>query len=129
MKAFKTVPKDMFSAYNDVMQRIENSRRRNDKDLAMRILSWLFRAQRTLRMDELLEALAIGPTRMDCDENDSDDGDQDLIHENMLQPFQVIECCKSLVLYEESSGLVRFTHYTVQEFIAKSYSTGPPTSH
>ena len=121
MKAFKTVPKDMYSAYNDVMERIENSRRGDDKDLAMRILSWLFRAQRTLHMDELLEALAVGP-----DDDDSDEDDQDLIHENMLQPFQIIECCKSLVLYEESSGLVRFTHYTVQEFIARHIQQNLP---
>jgi hypothetical protein len=86
------------------MERIEKS----DKDLALRILSWLFRAQRVLRMDELLEALVV------------EEGDQDLEREYMLDAGSVVECCKSLVLYEESSGLVRFTHETVQDFIAKN---------
>ena len=126
MKALKTVPKDMSSAYNDVMERIKKSRDGKDKDLAMRILSWLFHAQRTLHMDELLEALAVGPGEDDSDVDDTDDDDQDRIHGNMLQPFQVIECCKSLVLYDESSGLVRFTHYTVQQFIASHIKQSLP---
>jgi ankyrin repeat protein len=102
--ALKTIPNDLPSAYHEVMGRIEQS----DKDLALRILGWLFRAQRVLRMDELLEALVV------------EEGDQDLERESMLDASAVVECCKSLVLYEESSGLVRFTHETVQEFVAKN---------
>jgi hypothetical protein len=106
MKALEMVPKDMSSAYNDVLQRIEKSRQ-GDKDLAMKILSWLFRAQRTLFMSELIEALVV------------ETGDQDLDRDSMLQPADIIECCKSLVIHEESSGSVRFAHYTVQQFIAE----------
>ena len=106
MKALEMVPKDMSSAYNDVLQRIEKSRQ-GDKDLAMKILSWLFRAQRTLFMSELIEALVV------------ENGDQDLERDSMLQPSDIIECCKSLVIHDESSGLVRFAHYTVQQFIAE----------
>jgi hypothetical protein len=93
------------------MDRIEKS----DKELALKILSWLFRAQRILRMDELLEALVV------------EEGDQDLERECMLEPVAVVECCKSLVLYEETSGLVRFTHETVQDFIAKHVQNLPQT--
>jgi hypothetical protein len=106
MKALEIVPKDMSSAYNDVLQRIEKSRQ-GDKDLAMKILSWLFRAQRTLFMNELIEALVV------------ETGDQDLERDSMLQPADIIECCKSLVIHDEFSGLVRFAHYTVQQFIAE----------
>jgi len=74
----------------------------------LKILSWLFRAQRVLRMDELLEALVV------------EEGDQGLEQDYMLDAAAVIECCKSLVLYEESSGLVRFAHETVQTFIARN---------
>jgi hypothetical protein len=41
----------------------------------------------------------------------------------MFQPVDVIECCKSLVIHDEASGLVRFAHYTVQEFIAQHIQT------
>jgi hypothetical protein len=57
-------------------------------------------------MDELLEALVVEET--DCD----------LERECMLEPSAIIECCKSLVLYDTSSGLVRFAHETVHEYIA-----------
>lgn len=99
------------------MQRIERSRP-GDKDLALRILSWLFHTQRALRMDELLEALVV-------EELEPKEEFEDML-QNMLAPDEVIECCQSLVLYEESSGSVRFSHYTVQEFIASHLQTLPP---
>lgn len=104
MKALETVPRDMSSAYKDVMKRIEQSKP-GDKELAIKILSWLFYAFRPLLMDELLEALVV------------EDGDRDLQRDDMLTPADVVECCKSLVVHEISTGLVRFPHYTVQEFI------------
>jgi len=77
-------------------------------DLALKVFSVLLRAQRVLRMDELLEVLVV------------EDGDKCLEREGMLKPSEIVECCKSLVLYEECSGLVRFTHETVQDFIANT---------
>ena len=104
MKALATIPRNMSAAYEDVMLRIERSKR-GDKALAIKILSWLFHTKAPLSMNELLEALVV------------EDGDQELQREYMLQPADVIDCCKSLVVYESSSGMVRFTHYTVQEYI------------
>jgi hypothetical protein len=86
------------------MQRIDKA----DMDLALKIFSWIFRAQRVLTMDELLEALVV------------EEGDECLERGGLLDPAEVVECCKSLVLYEESSGLVRFTHETAQDFIANN---------
>ena len=104
IKALDSVPRDMSSAYNDIMQRIENSKN-GDKELAIKVLTWLFHALAPLHMQELLEALVI------------EEGDDYLHREDMLQPIDVIDCCKSLVIQDTSSGLVRFTHYTVQEYI------------
>jgi hypothetical protein len=119
MKALKTVPNDMSSAYKNVMHRIEKSRSGNDTELALRILSYLFHAQRTLHIDELLEALAISP-QADGSDDENCDGEHEIVANNMLEPAQVVECCQGLVLYEECSGLVRFAHFTVQEFINRN---------
>lgn len=108
MKAVGTVPKDVPSAYQNVMERIETSRP-SDKELAMRILSWLFRVLRPLEMDELLEALVVEELELDTRLGD--------VLQDKLTPTDVIECCKSLVIHEKSSGLVRFSHFTVREFI------------
>jgi hypothetical protein len=87
------------------MQRIEDSRL-GEKELAIKTLTWLFRAQRTLSMSELLEVLEV------------EEGDEELTRDNSLEPSKIVECCKSLVVYDEDSKLIRFAHYTVEEFIA-----------
>src|SRR5271154_624078 len=111
----------MSSAYSDIIQRIETSRP-GDKELAMRIFSWICRAFRTLSMEELLEALVVEELEQDLT---LDEGLQD-----KLAPSDVIDCCKSLVIYEKSSGLVRFTHFTVQEYIeSKAQKILPPVTH
>ena len=102
--AVNTIPKDMSSAYTEIMQRIKESRN-GDDILAKKVLSWIYYAQRTLRMEELLELLII------------EDGDDMMEFECILDPSEVIDSCKSLVVYDEASRLVRFAHFTVGEFI------------
>src|SRR5271170_5642231 len=84
----KSIPNSLSEIYKGLLGRIDEI----DRDLAFRIFSWLFRAQRILRMEELLEALVV------------EEGDKDLELECLLEPSYVIKCCNGLVLYEESSG-------------------------
>jgi ankyrin repeat domain-containing protein 50 len=117
LKALETVPKDLPSAYHDVLDRIERSDD-GDTELALEVLSWISRAQRTLRMDELLECLVV------------EDDDVDLERKFMLNPSEVVRSCQSLVIYNESSGLVQFVHYTVQEFVQSTIQSKlPPSIH
>jgi hypothetical protein len=104
LRALETVPKDVHSAYDEVIKTIRQNGE-SEIHLALKILSWVFRVQRPLRIEELLEALVI------------EDGDRDLERDCMLNPNEVIDCCKSLILHDESSGFIRFAHYTVEEFI------------
>jgi len=110
----------MSAIYGEVLRRIQDGRP-GDKELAMRILSWLFRAQRALSMGELLEALTVE----DCE---ADDRLEEALQEG-IAPVDVIDSCKSLVQYEKSSGLVRFSHYTVQEFVADHIQELPHALH
>lgn len=82
----------------------------------MKIISWLSRARRPLHIDELLEALAI------------EDEDKDLERERMYEPFEAMECCKVIVLYEKPNGLVRFSHWTVLDFVEHIEEHLPPAS-
>lgn len=102
MKALETVPRTISAAYDDVLTRIEQN---GDIELVLKILSWLYYAREPLSMGALCEALVV------------EEGDTDLQRTYMLKPHDIVECCKSLVTHETSSGLVRFTHYTVQEFM------------
>jgi hypothetical protein len=64
-------------------------------------------------MEELLEALAV------------EDGDRSLDRDIMMEPSVVVECCKSLVIYDEETGLVRFAHETVQDFVSRNIAELP----
>jgi ankyrin repeat protein len=134
-KALKTVPKDIFTAYHEVIERIENSYGGHNQELASKIFSWLFYARRPLLMNELLHALAVDSEGSNSDSEEEEDGDDDnesqkcKNDDNLLQPEQVIEVCRGLVVYDESSGLVRFVHYTVQEFIAQHLKQWLQTSY
>jgi hypothetical protein len=68
-------------------------------------------------MDELLEALVVWQ------------GDRDLEHDLMISSNQVIDCCKSFVTHDEASGLVRFTHFTVHQFIDEVRQKLPEAIH
>ena len=119
MKAFNALPNDLFEAYDTAIERIRASRR-GDEELAMKIFSWLSRAKRNLTMSELLEALVV--------EDAEPDDDIASILENMLTPADIIECCKSLIIHDDQSGVVRFTHYTVQDFMESSARPASPCS-
>jgi ankyrin repeat protein len=98
----RSLPKQIHEAYEEVLERIE---RESCYGLVVKILSWVFHARRPLSMDELREALSI------------DSGDSRLNSFYFLEPSAIVEVCKSLVTYDESNGIVRFTHYTVQDYL------------
>ena len=103
----KTVPMGLYAAYHSVIARI------NQKDFAMRIISWIYYSRRILQMDELLEALVVE----EYSQNASGDEELDAILEYMGTPTEIVDACKGLVLYEELSGSVRFSHETIKGFI------------
>jgi hypothetical protein len=106
-KALKTLPVNRIEAYEQVMTRITKSESHTSVTVA-RALTWLFHAARPLRMEELCEALAF-------EECSADIGGY-----MNFAPANIIEMCQSLVMHEESSGIVRFIHPTVHEFL-KAY--------
>src|ERR1700736_5462772 len=108
IKALDSLPTDMNAAYIEVLDRIE---RANAQETALKILSWLFHARRSLRMEELQEVLSI----------ETDPPDTELMPEFFLAPERIIKACQGLVESDETNGIVRFTHYSVQEFLEKMY--------
>jgi hypothetical protein len=116
LKAIKDIPKDLISAYGKVIERIETGHRKT----AFKVLAFVYRACRPLRMDEMLEALVAAELP------EADEDFQDTLRYT-LPPSKVIECCKSLVDYDEAIGSIRFAHTTVQEFITTHLQHELPT--
>ena len=93
-------PTDMcHQTYTEVMQRLE------PKDLALRVLSWVTCAYRTLSVGELQCALA---TDLITPKIDSDD---------ITEKEDLISACAGLVVVDEASDKVRLAHYTVQVYL------------
>jgi ankyrin repeat protein len=64
----------------------------------------------------------------DAAEADATDCELDLNGNRPLKPNEVLECCRGLVVYEESSGLVQFSHETVRTFIERELEPEHPTA-
>ena len=99
-----SLPQNVSNAYKEIMERIER-RGSMVKDFALRILLWVFNAKRPLQMKELCELLSIKP------------GDKDICEKWCPKEERVVDVCESLIIYDKSSGTVRFTHHTVNEFL------------
>ncbi|KAF1997424.1 hypothetical protein P154DRAFT_470891 [Amniculicola lignicola CBS 123094] len=89
--------------YEDSVGRIETQAFLR-RDLAKRTLSWVTLARRPLTVEELRHALAV------------ETGDQDLDEDNISDIEEIISACAGLITVEKSTDLVRFMHYTTQEF-------------
>lgn len=111
VQALSNLPSTIDEAYNNIMSRIEKDGP-VDKDLALRTLSWVFHnsAQaRPLKMAELCDLLVI------------EVGDLDFDPQYRCLPEDILAVCQSLIVLNESTGDVRFTHLTVHEFL-RNYS-------
>jgi ankyrin repeat domain-containing protein 50 len=104
IEALDSLPLDMEDAYLNILDRVEPTKRAT----VIRVLSWLYYARRPLHKDELREAIAVRPGQVTLPKH--------LMHLDTL-----IQCCLGLITTDEDSGVVRFTHFTVQEFLAKRY--------
>jgi len=100
--ALGSLPRDISGAYQEILERIA---REGTDELVFKVLSWIFHAQAPLLMDELREALVV------------EAGDTQLDARYLDEPAFLLEECKSLITFDEPSGIVRFAHSTVQDFL------------
>jgi Cdc6-like AAA superfamily ATPase len=74
---------------------------------ARKTLMWLSHARRQLKVSQLLHALSVHP------ENPVPNLDRD----DMLHPKIVLDSCCGLVAIEPDSGMIKFNHSTVEEYL------------
>lgn len=93
--------------YDRVMDRIRKQPRVCNQ-LAMKILSWLVKARRTLTINELQEAVSV-------------ELDQDYTDETDLPDVStLLDVCASLVIIDQNSKTLGLAHYTVQEYLLRN---------
>jgi hypothetical protein len=111
-KALNSLPQELNTAYTAEMRRIESASSA-DRKIAKRTLSWIYYAKRTLKMAELQQAIAVDPIE---NIEDADEDCRDLDPQSLTKSEEIVGCCGSLILWERSTDVVRFSHYTVSEF-------------
>lgn len=109
LEALENLPTDMDSAYDEVLERVEKVKA---KATVIKVLSWVFYAQRPLHMSELREAMSIRPLR-----------ETKLFSKLLIHPDSLVSSCQGLITVDEETDVVRFTHYTVYEFLQKKFLT------
>ena len=114
-KALASLPQILNGAYEIEMMRIK----RNAKyyEVAKGALSWVYFAKRPLHMMELCEALAV----QSIEDNQDADGDGiDLDPGNLEKPDFILDSCRSLILWDRTIDVIRFSHYMVSDFFKEN---------
>jgi hypothetical protein len=99
--AIMTLPGDLFETYNRALDRIPDQ----DHDHVICIFKWLVGAERPLNLQELAEAIAIDPCKLQLDPAD-----------RFMDPEEILELCGSLTTVQPD-GIIALAHFSVREYL------------
>ena len=112
-KALERVPDDMDATYERILKTI-NEKPRPKRKVARRVLLWTAYARRPLSIDELACAISVEIDTKDL---------EDLTSSNPAEDY-IVDACANLVSIERAGRrMVRFVHFSVQEFLTSHRST------
>ena len=94
-------------AYEEAMERVDGQIT-NSRDLAKQVLSWITCAKRPLTTSELRHAIAVEIGAFKLDE------------ENLPEIEDIVSVCAGLVTVDQESDIIRFVHYTTQEYFERT---------
>ncbi|KAK5629145.1 hypothetical protein RRF57_004860 [Xylaria bambusicola] len=100
----------MRDTYSNAVLRIE-SQHPSNREWALRTIQWVCFVMRPLTSTELTYALAV------------DQDDTELSEDNIVSIDLLIEYCGGLVVIEPESKIVRFVHFTTQEYFEAEKNT------
>ncbi|KAF7328589.1 Ankyrin repeat-containing protein [Mycena sanguinolenta] len=106
-------PNNLEGTYDGVMERI-NSQTEDDRNLALRTLSWISHAKRILRPSELRAALAVEPGTKELDPN------------NLVQLSIILSVCAGLLVVDARDNRLRLVHFTAQDYLERIQATAFP---
>lgn len=110
LKSSSTEKRPLDLTYDRVMRSIDE-KPESCKELAIKILSWLVHAQRTLTVKEVQTVVSIELYRYEIDEQDLPDR------------ATLLETCAGLVTIDDhgTGDTIRLAHYTVQEYLHEKF--------
>ncbi|KAL1988820.1 hypothetical protein VTN96DRAFT_7704 [Rasamsonia emersonii] len=101
--------------YDMSWDRIEKSRGYGEQyHLGFRVLAWILRAKRPLKVDEIQDALAVRPDRYSASEHPL----------YKTAEHVLVDACAGLVIIEPGSRNMTFAHPTIREYLDDVCSSG-----
>jgi hypothetical protein len=100
--ALDNLPEGLYETYDRIIQAIKQ-RGRSDNQIAQSCLLWLAGALSPLTLHQLNEAIMI------------EVGESNLNPKRgVIDPMDIVTACGSLVTYDEKTGVVALSHYSVK---------------
>jgi len=109
-KAINDLPAGLDETYDRIIRAIEDGGK-DDGPIAQRCLLWLAGAFTPLTLAQLDEAIMIETGRSSLN-NDK----------GVIEPTDIVVACRSLVIYNEMTGVVALSHYSVKVWSIKVYT-------
>ncbi|KAG1804443.1 uncharacterized protein BJ212DRAFT_1394146 [Suillus subaureus] len=104
-EALDNLPAGLYETYDRIIQTIKQRGRSDDK-IAQNCLLWLAGAFTPLTLDQLNEAMMIEVGKSKLNPN-----------LGVMDPLDIVAVCGSLVTYDEKTGVVALSHYSVKEYL------------
>ncbi|KFY45951.1 hypothetical protein V495_02719 [Pseudogymnoascus sp. VKM F-4514 (FW-929)] len=105
-----TLSHNLSGAFEETINRIRSLPERR-KQLGMRTLMWICHAKCPLKVTDLSDAVSVKL-------------DQTAVSKNHCPSAKMmIECCQGLVTIDPESTIIRFAHYTIQEYLIEHTNT------
>src|SRR4029077_1436175 len=101
-------------AYDEAMEKRIKGQKPGFANLALRAMSWITFSKRPLSTSELQHALAVT------------EGASTLDSRNLRQIGLIISVCTGLVTVDTESDIIRFVHFTTQEYFEQTARTWFP---
>ncbi|KAH0608757.1 uncharacterized protein H6S33_001891 [Morchella sextelata] len=96
------LPETLNETYSEIMKRINNKKgSKRTRDMANKVLAWMLYALRPLSTAELIEAIS----------------EPYSLSKNDLTESTILDICCNLVVFDEGFEVLRFAHFSVQEFL------------
>ena len=115
-KALEALPTDLYDSFQVSINRIKCSGVRK-AELGMRILMWVYLANRPLKLAELQHALAVEKSHTEFNAD------------NVPSQQVLLDSCLGLVVVDKETLTVRFVHYTLEEYFRNDPRAGFPNGH
>ena len=114
-RSLDILPTGIYAFYEDAIKRIEDQPE-GDRQLAKRVLSYIFRAKRPLNLEELRHALTI------------EDGDTELDETAFPETEIILNTSVGLISVDEQSSTTGLVHHTLQQYLEKHHKKVLPES-